>query len=400
MRLEKLVIMVITLAVLQAAHAGNWPKDLRKAEVETATLRVKMPTDLKVRQDLINKLQYLGNYRMFLGDSVGALEALDEARELMAYPIRQQADDGLRLASATAEDAIAAIVRAARDHRIVILNESHHVPMHRAFAMRLARELKKLGFTYLACETFEDLQPMSKGYVARDTGFYSNDPVFANLLRDAANDGWTMVQYEPFDERPREQGEAANIFERTFARDQGARVFVLVGYGHLNERPSADEDPEQAMMAAHLAKLSGHDPLTIDQTIVMAATRKKLEHPIYEKALQHFPGDGSFVLRAAQDGYTVFGLRREGSIDMQVFHRRSAIEPTSRRPHWMQAMAGYRPVDVPAHLIPKTGSQYVYATPKGQMTDGVPADIVLLRAGRIAPKFMLPPGEYTYGILK
>lgn len=395
-----IAFLIAFASTWQAAQASDWVRELRRAEDEMPALRSKAASDQEAARVLASKLQRLGNYRMFLGDSVGALDALEESLELLRFPILQRPGDQAQLAAARAEDAIPAIAAAARNRRIVIINESHHAPMHRAFAMQLARELKKLGFTYLACETFEDAQPMSKGYLARDAGYYSQDPVFANFLRDAAKDGWKMVQYEPFDERPREQGEASNLFDRTFARDPDAKVFVLVGYGHLRKKPTADEDPRQAMMAAHLAKLSGHDPLVIDQASVMATTRKGLEHPMYTAAQSRFPGTASFVLRSAQGGYAVFGTKYEGSVDMQVFHRPSQIDPASGRPQWLQTVAGYSAVEVPPQLLPEQGSRYVYAAPKGQPADVVPADIVLLHSGHPAPKFMLPPGEYTYGILK
>ena len=57
------------------------------------------------------------------------------------------------LEHAAAEDSIAAIVREARTKRVVLINETHQVPLHRAFAQRLAAELRKSGYSYLACES-------------------------------------------------------------------------------------------------------------------------------------------------------------------------------------------------------------------------------------------------------
>lgn len=164
--------------------------------------------------------------------------------------------------------------------------------------------MRKIGYAWLACEAFGD-NPLAKGYVSEQSGYYTQEPVFANFISGAAAAGWKLVPYE-----------------------------------HI-------------------------------------------------EAQQGFPGTSPFVLRAPQGGYFVFGTKTEGSIDMQVFHRPSKVDPASGRPQWMHTVAGYRALDVPPHLIPAQGSQYVYASPKGQPDDGVPADVVLLEAGKPVPKFML-----------
>jgi len=86
---------------------------------------------------------------------------------LVQYIDRKKPDtfkeDSIRIEDAIAEDAIAAIVREAKNRQVVILNEAHHVPLHRAFAMKLARELRKIGYEYLACEAFQEA--LDKAYI-------------------------------------------------------------------------------------------------------------------------------------------------------------------------------------------------------------------------------------------
>ena len=90
-------------------------------------------------------LEQLGLARTFVGDVQGGLDALDERASRLFARRESKPEDRTRVAAVVAEDAIAAIVREARQRRIVIINESHHVPMHRAFTMALARELRKVG---------------------------------------------------------------------------------------------------------------------------------------------------------------------------------------------------------------------------------------------------------------
>jgi hypothetical protein len=46
--------------------------------------------------------------------------------------------------------------------------------------------------------------------------------------------------------------------------------------------------------------------------------------------------------------------------------------------------------------VPTEGKRLVVARPAGQAHDAIPADVVMLEAGKPTPRFMLPPGEYTY----
>lgn len=45
------------------------------------------------------------------------------------------------------------------------------MPLHRAFAMQLARKLRKIGYEYLACEAFEETNTHEQ--FKPSTGFYT-----------------------------------------------------------------------------------------------------------------------------------------------------------------------------------------------------------------------------------
>ncbi|KQV90343.1 hypothetical protein ASD15_23855 [Massilia sp. Root351] len=407
--------MTVAMAGSSAAANPDPEVDLPKAELAVqaqhailarhaaATAEVE-----KAKNSLSWLLQRLGNQRSFTGDADGAMEAFDQQHLILRRPARTFADDLDRLAAASADDALEAIVREARKHRVVILNEAHHVPLHRAFAMRLARELRKIGYTWLAAETFEKTV-FGKGYLALSDGYYSREPVFGNFLRDAAGDGWKMVQYEPFDQvegetfaqqtERRETGQARNLVERVLAKDPSAKVFIFVGYGHAAEMPRVGNGTGTAMMAAQLKHMTGLDPLTIDQVAMIAHIKPEAEHAMYVKTVEREHRKTPFVLRSPSGGYEVFGGYRY-EVDMQVVHPRYGRDGATGRPAWMGTLAGFKPVSVPADLLPLEGTHLLYAHLKGQPADSVPADIVRLEAGKPAPQFMLPPGEYSYSIRK
>ncbi|NYE63806.1 hypothetical protein FHW58_005040 [Duganella sp. 1224] len=412
--MKRAAVAVLLAAALHSAAAGVDPEvDLRKAELEAASARAAVlqpaPTSndaARARSALNSTLQRLGNQRSFVGDDHGAMAAFDELTLSRATGgASADAEDLARLASAREEDAIGAIVREAGKHRVVILNEAHHVPLHRAFAMRLARELRRIGYSWLACETFEET-PFRKGYLALSDGYYSREPAFGNFLRDAKADEWQLVQYEPFDlpsggtmaeqTAQRERGEARNLVARIFSRHPDAKVFIYVGYGHVREKPGVDDGSGPAMMAAQLRQMTGLDPLTIDQTTMMAHTDRAAEHPLYAAALRQ-PHETPFVLRTPDGGYAVFGSYRS-AVDMQVVHPRYGVDADSGRAAWLRTLSGFHAAEAPAAMRNAEAPSYVYAYPQGQPENAVPVDVVRLTPGLPAPKLMLPDGQFRFTI--
>lgn len=362
-------------------------------------------------------LEQLGLARTYVGDVQGGLDALDERAAILRGRGESRPEDRTRAAAASAEDAIAAIVREARQRRIVIINESHHVPMHRAFTMALARELRKVGYTYFAAETFSNnklmqapasgtasagvlLPVMHKGYVDRNTGFFTNEPVFANLLRDAARNGWKFVAYEhdpasredeaklPFEQRQnlREAGQARNVLDRILANDPNAKVLIHAGYGHASKTDLG----KFQMMAWHLKKMSGLDPLTVDQTTMFQRVRPAAENPLYPELVRKTRGR-PVVLRAANGKAEIFSTP---GYDLQVTHPPYPVEPKTGRAAWLSQLAGFTPWPIPESLMPASGRRLILALRQGAPDDEVPLDVVLLIAGEKAPMLMLPAGPF------
>jgi hypothetical protein len=77
-------------------------------------------------------------------------------------------------------DASTAILQAAAGHTILFFNESHVDVRTRAFLTTLLPRLKKLGYNKLALEAL--FMPVDKGYPVKETGFYTREPVFGQLI--------------------------------------------------------------------------------------------------------------------------------------------------------------------------------------------------------------------------
>jgi len=353
-------------------------------------------------------LQRLAAERAFAGDTEGAIAAYDAQAPLgpLHPPAQRLAPE---LDDAVAEDAVEAIVAAARTRRVVILNEAHHVPMHRAFARALAARLRAIGYGYLACEAFAEGVPLAtamqgrgQGRVVAATGHYLRDPVFAGFVNNALADGWKLVAYEHIPERgvatdpwdamgQREEGQARHLAERVFAADKEARVFIYAGYAHAYK----GAQDGQRWMAERLRRMTGIEPLSVDTTTMFAHPDRRREADPYDALVTRFPLAAPFVLRAADGSHPVFGDAR-GHVDMQVVFPRYPAR--DGRPDWLRTLAGRSPRAMPDELMPRRGRRIVKAYRIDDGPDAVPADAVLVDAGKPAPALMLPPGAFRFAV--
>src|SRR5690606_17052867 len=113
------------------------------------------------------------------------------------------------------------------DYRVVMVNEAHHKPQTRLLTLALLPELRARGFKYFAAETFGE-EPLEKGYPTKDSGYYTRDPVFAEIVREAVRLGYALVPYEAFgvldgSQQARETRQAERLAE-ILARDPDAKI--------------------------------------------------------------------------------------------------------------------------------------------------------------------------------
>lgn len=160
-------VVVRMASFLFALHAPVFAQDrspdtymemLRKAETAAPALPADVASEKLSEESRAmlkrasHQLQTLATTRALVGDTEGAIAAFDlvDLKPDGHRPIK--ADERKAIEDGTVEDAIQAIVAAASTRRVVLINEAHHVSMHRAFAHKLAIELRKIGYTYFAAE--------------------------------------------------------------------------------------------------------------------------------------------------------------------------------------------------------------------------------------------------------
>jgi len=241
--------------------------------------------------------QYLSWYQSFVGDYAGAHDS---------YSIRQlpSQDDAASPLSGgqVAKPALEAIAALAKGRKAIFLNEAHNVPLTRTLTVELLSKLRADGYTHFAAETLysTDTDLAKRGYPTAKTGFYTMEPICAEMVRTALKLGFKVVAYESEREGNgdiREYDQAKNLYERVFKNDPTARVVVNAGYAHIQEN---GKYLGGRSMAQHFTRLSGIDPLTVEQTMMMEHPPGTESHPFYLAAIAQLHPTAPIVFENAK----------------------------------------------------------------------------------------------------
>jgi hypothetical protein len=143
-------------------------------------------------------------------------------------------------------------------------------------------------------------------------------------------------------------------------------------------------------MAARLKKMTGIDPLTIDQTTLLETPTVKPDRPVYP-VVAATAGRRSVVLMAGARPVAVG--RFAGAVDLQIVHPRTP--DVAGRAGWL-ATLGRHPAGPPATLRPAVGTILVQAFRQSDGADAIPVDQVRWTAGRPPPVLMLPRAKVRF----
>lgn len=314
--------------------------------------------------------QYLSWYQTYLG-------AYDDARS--TFSIRQPAekdDNASPLADAdcAAQPAIDAVAALAKDRKAVFFNEAHNAPVTRTLTVQMLARLRAEGFDTFAAETLysTDKDLAKRGYPTEDSGFYTEEPIYAEMMRTALKLGYRVIAYEAESDASgdaREAEQARNLYQRAFKDHPDARLVVNAGYAHIVE--SGVYLGGQSM-AQHFRKLSGIDPLTVEQTMLIAHDKPDKDHPYYRAAIARLHPAAPLVFVCK--GGTPWSLKP--GYDVSVFFPEDQLR--RGRPTWL-SLGGLRvPYFVSGDLCDKTYPCLLEARYADEGDDAIPADRVVL----------------------
>lgn len=178
----------------------------------------------------------------------------------------------------------------AKTRRVIMINEAYAKPVHRAFTLSLLSDLYRQGFRYLAMEMLNNFSSQSLGRVNMHTGYYAAEPVAGELIRTALSIGYTLVSYEDtaagvHTANQRDSIQAANIYA-ILQKDTAAKILVHASFAHISKKPGPGG---YIPMALAFRRMSGVDPLTIDQTDMTEESNIAYGRAIYQAYLLKFP---------------------------------------------------------------------------------------------------------------
>jgi hypothetical protein len=265
-------------------------------------------------------------YQSFLGNHKASLKYLDK----FLKPSDETVEDNY-FEGSESHNASTFITQKVENERVVIFNEAHTYGQHRAFLRDILRGLYEKGFRHLALETLNPKDNLNdRDYPLRTvSGFYSDEPTFGQMLREAKSIGFQLWSYEntlPSDDF-RELEQAKNL-KKIMDKFPNEKFLIWVGHGHIYE---STEQMDFKMMASYLKKLTGINPYTIEQTMFKETSQEETDPAIWKVALKKWQFKKPIVITKKD---TIFVLpQMKGIVDMQVFFPRT--DYTNDYPNWM-----------------------------------------------------------------
>lgn len=167
-------------------------------------------------------------------------------------------------------DAKEFILNQTQNQDVVMFNENHMNPQNRIFFASMLEDFKKRGFEAIAFEALtEEDSAFVNGVPTLKSGFYTPEPEFGNLLREAINLGFEIHSYESRIESDLKGMKQMNFRDSVQAENlkkiynKKKKLLVYAGHGHIEEK----QRNEWKTMAQRFYEITNVNPLTIEQDI-------------------------------------------------------------------------------------------------------------------------------------
>ena len=293
-------------------------------------------------------------------------------------------------------DPLPVILERAKKAQIVMINESHFKPIHRAFIGKISTYLHDQGFTHFGSELLhqDDISQLERTQsdptvkYLLDSGYagYTDDPIYGHMIEGLAKTGFSFFSYEEDISNPpagtidsvtyRDSLSAQNI-DAYMKRFPNQKFIIHAGYNHVKEYNTGSRSQ---WMAEQFKSLSGINPLTISQTECRGVKYFN----------DNFMGYG---LLADQDGVPI------SSDGYDLILAASAETYFHERPLWLRDLLGRKFVDLPkeAKFDGETDFTLIKAKNVDRADNALPEDIIY-RPPYSDKVLALRPGHYKLEI--
>ncbi|HJU08918.1 MAG TPA: hypothetical protein VJ727_10615 [Rhodanobacteraceae bacterium] len=387
-------MQVLILAVLLASSAARAQNDLsaigvRAQQVEAVERSEQIMQDAQRRKGLLAQYQvmrrayaasdnsnfrvifgqYLSWYQTFIGDYSDALQSFS----IEEQPLSDDAPSPLGQPGWHPVPAVSYIPNLAKSYKAVFLNEAHNVPLTRSLTVQLLKALRAEGFNTFAAETLyrNDSDLQKRGYPIATSGFYTREPVYAEMVREALKLGFKVVAYEADDQYQGDAREAqqARHLAGLFKDDPNTRLVVNAGYAHIQKQ---GKFLGAQSMAEHFIDDTGIQPLAVEQTMLISHDGSVLDHPYYTSVVQSLNPSQPIVF-VDKDGKP-WSLRP--GYDVSVFF--PMTHSRDGRPTWL-TLGGLRvPYYIDGGICQNRFPCLIEARYSNEGDDAIPADRMVL----------------------
>lgn len=334
-----------------------------------------------------------------IGEYKKAIEEWDKNEEVHKALTDKQLNDFFKYKPKNAVDLIS---DRAKTEQIIIINEAHHQPCHRVFTTLLLKNLYEEGYRYLCIETlaYLDTQLSNRRYPIINSGGYSREPFYGNLLREALKLGFRLVAYEDttnsdFDtlgNNLREVEQTKNI-AKIFSFDPKAKVLIHCGFGHIKEGSLKSWGKA---MAGRLKEYTNINPFTIDQVSLTEHSDTSKEDPYFKLVKLNY-----YAMFVDSNGKLFNGAEQNIQYDTRVYHPRSNY--IEGRPHWvfennrvpyiLSKLKATYPILVKAYFASEENNSF------NPYENAVPFDIIEIKNQNERKALSLIKGNFTIRII-
>ncbi|MDN4165906.1 hypothetical protein QWY31_10355 [Cytophagales bacterium LB-30] len=355
------------------------------AQSEKFEYRYSMDIESSIEKDTVPwKFQTGANEYSFIGNYQKTRETWD--RNGVGIPIITLADS-LYFIGFTPVNAKDYIIEKSKKEQIIIINEAHTYPNHRTFTHSLLQGLYDNGFRYLGIEALFDTIINDRKYPIIESGYYTKETEFGNLIYAALKIGFTLFGYDDFEHngKEREIAQARNI-ANFIDRNPHEKVLIHCGHDHVIEGTPYNPTWGKAM-AGRLKEFTNIDPLTISQTQFTEKSEKKYNHPFINMVNKGFP-----VVLIDGDGNLFNGKKGENRFDIIIIHPETHY--IDKRPNWLLSLENRKKYQIEKSKINQLPI-LVFAYRKNEFeNNGVPADIIEVIDSDSVPSLIIDRGSY------
>jgi hypothetical protein len=355
------------------------------AQSEKFEYRFSMDIENAIEKDTVPwKYQMGANEYSFIGNYRKTRETWD--KNGVGIP-KITEEDSLYFIGFSPVNAREYIIERSKNEQIIIINEAHTNSNHRTFTHSLLQGLYDNGYRYLGLEALFDTIINERKYPIIESGYYTKEPEFGNLIYAALNIGFTLFGYDNFEHngKEREIAQARNIVNFIEQNPHG-KVLIHCGHDHVIKGTPKNPTWEKAM-AGRLKEYTQINPFTIEQTQFAEKSERKYNHPYIAMVNKEFP-----VVLIDKNGNLFNGEKSNDQVDIRIIHPETQY--VGNRPNWLLSVGNRKEYHIESTKI----TQYpllVLAYRKNEFeNNGVPADIIEVFENENIPSLILDKGNY------